>query len=185
MVSVAMATTSEKQNNTNPPNGDEAEDSSASNAYVDDVEAEANANFHQLFTGQSSVDAVVEMLSRYKNSLAQRENLIFECMIANLFVEYRFFPKYPERQLKIVSILFGSIIKHQLISSHRLKMALRQVLDPLRKPADSKMFLFGSIALEQFVNRSAELHQQLSDLRTTHPELVTVIDRISSNNSEP
>jgi hypothetical protein len=36
-----------------------------------------------------------------------REKLIFECMIANLFEEYRFFPKYPERQLKIASILFG------------------------------------------------------------------------------
>lgn len=36
-----------------------------------------------------------------------REKSIFDCMIANLFEEYRFFPKYPERQLKIASILFG------------------------------------------------------------------------------
>lgn len=36
-----------------------------------------------------------------------REQLIFECMIANLFEEYRFFPKYPERQLKIAAVLFG------------------------------------------------------------------------------
>jgi len=28
-------------------------------------------------------------------------------MIANLFEEYRFFPKYPERQLKIAAVLFG------------------------------------------------------------------------------
>ncbi|KAL0758259.1 hypothetical protein Bca101_095927 [Brassica carinata] len=172
----------------------EAKDSSASNAYGEDVEAEANAYFHQMFSGQLSVDAMVQMLSLYKDSLVQREKSIFECMIANLFEEYRFFPKYPERQLKIASILFGSVIKHQLISSITLGMALRLVLDSLRKPADSKMFLFGSKALEQFVNRLVELPQycnhilQISHLRSTHPELVTVIEqalsRISSGNLE-
>ncbi|WZZ19735.1 hypothetical protein YC2023_121122 [Brassica napus] len=172
----------------------EAKVSSASNAYGDDIEAEANAYFHQMFSGQLSVDAMVQMLSRYKDSSVQREKSIFDCMIANLFEEYRFFPKYPERQLKIASILFGSVIKHQLISSLTLGMALRLVLDSLRKPADSKMFLFGSKALEQFVNRLVELPQycnhilQISHLRSTHPELVTVIEqalsRISSGNLE-
>ena len=33
----------------------------------------------------------------------------------------------------------GSVIKHQLISSLTLGMALRLVLDSLRKPADSKV----------------------------------------------
>lgn len=41
------------------------------------------------------------------SALTDREQLIFECMIANLFEEYRFFPKYPERQLKIAAVLFG------------------------------------------------------------------------------
>lgn len=36
-----------------------------------------------------------------------REQSIFECMIANLFEEYKFFPKYPEMQLKIAAVLFG------------------------------------------------------------------------------
>ncbi|KAG5379543.1 hypothetical protein IGI04_027385 [Brassica rapa subsp. trilocularis] len=172
----------------------EAKDSSVPSPYGEDVEEEANAYFHQMFSGQLSVDAMVQMLSRYKDSLVQREKSIFECMIANLFEEYRFFPKYPERQLKIASVLFGSVIKHQLISSITLGMALRLVLDSLRKPADSKMFLFGSKALEQFVNRLVELPQycnhilQISHLRSTHPELVTVIEqalsRISSGNLE-
>ncbi|KAF3523583.1 hypothetical protein F2Q69_00048859 [Brassica cretica] len=172
----------------------EAKDSSVPSPYGEDVEEEANAYFHQMFSGQLSVDAMVQMLSRYKESLVQREKSIFECMIANLFEEYRFFPKYPERQLKIASVLFGSVIKHQLVSSITLGMALRLVLDSLRKPADSKMFLFGSKALEQFVNRLVELPQycnhilQISHLRSTHPELVAVIEqalsRISSGNLE-
>lgn len=35
----------------------------------------------------------------------------------------------------------GSVIKHQLISSLTLGMALRLVLDSLRKPADSKVWI--------------------------------------------
>ena len=50
----------------------EAKVSSASNAYGDDIEAEANAYFHQMFSGQLSVDAMVQMLSRYKDSSVQR-----------------------------------------------------------------------------------------------------------------
>ncbi|XP_019058124.1 PREDICTED: CCR4-NOT transcription complex subunit 1 isoform X2 [Tarenaya hassleriana] len=169
-------------------------DSPSSDVDGDDVEAEANAYFHQMFSGQLSVEAMVQMLARYKDSPVEREKAIFECMIGNLFEEYRFFPKYPERQLKIAAILFGSVIKHQLIASITLGIALRGVLDALRKPADSKMFLFGTKALEQFVNRLIELPQycnhilQISHLRGTHPELVAVIEqalaRISSGHSE-
>lgn len=31
-------------------------------------------------------------------------------MIANLFEEYKFFSKYPERQLRIAAVLFGEIL---------------------------------------------------------------------------
>ncbi|VVB06762.1 unnamed protein product [Arabis nemorensis] len=208
---------------------DETENSSVSNAYADDVKEEANSYFHRLFSGQLSVDAMVKMLSRYKDSSIKRETLIFECMIANLFEEYKIHLDYPERQLKIAAILFdvsvlelshsvfsasltlkevvfhndtlikevkickGSVIKHQLISSLTLRVALRAVLDSLRKPSDSKMYLFGTIALEQFVN-SIELRQYcshillISHLRSTHPELVAVVEqtlsRISSGQLE-
>lgn len=39
-----------------------------------------------------------------------REQSIYECMIANLFEEYKFFSKYPERQLRIAAVLFGEIL---------------------------------------------------------------------------
>jgi hypothetical protein len=31
-------------------------------------------------------------------------------MISNLFEEYKFFPKYPDKQLKIAAVLFGKHI---------------------------------------------------------------------------
>ncbi|XVF33558.1 hypothetical protein REPUB_Repub17cG0178700 [Reevesia pubescens] len=158
-------------------------DSSTSDGYGEDIEAEANSYFRQMFSGQLTIDAMVQMLARFKESSVKREQLIFECMIANLFEEYRFFPKYPERQLKIAAVLFGSVIKQQLVTHLTLGIALRGVLDALRKPADSKMFLFGTKALEQFVDRLIEWPQycnhilQISHLRSTHSELVAFIER--------
>ncbi|CAJ1948186.1 unnamed protein product [Sphenostylis stenocarpa] len=169
-------------------------DSSTSDGYADDIEAEANSYFHQMFSDQLTINAMVQMLARFKESSVKREKSIFECMIANLFEEYRFFPKYPERQLKIAAVLFGSVIKHQLVTHLSLGIALRYVLDALRKPADSKMFLFGSLALEQFVDRLIEWPQycnhilQISHLRNTHSEIVAFIEqalaRISSGHAD-
>uniref|UniRef100_A0A6N2MSE0 CCR4-Not complex component Not1 C-terminal domain-containing protein n=1 Tax=Salix viminalis TaxID=40686 RepID=A0A6N2MSE0_SALVM len=160
-----------------------AADSSTPDGFSDDVEAEANSYFHQMFSGQLTIDAMVQMLARFKESSVKREQLIFECMIGNLFEEYKFFPKYPERQLKIAALLFGSVIRHQLVTHLTLGIALRGVLDALRKPPDSKMFVFGTKSLEQFVDRLIEWPQycnhilQISHLRVTHTELVAFIER--------
>jgi CCR4-NOT transcription complex subunit 1 len=39
--------------------------------------------------------------------LHRREKAIFSCMVQSLFDEYRFFPRYPERELRITAVLFG------------------------------------------------------------------------------
>ncbi|XP_022867508.1 CCR4-NOT transcription complex subunit 1-like isoform X1 [Olea europaea var. sylvestris] len=170
-------------------------DSATSDGYADDIETQANSYFHQLFSGQLTIDAMIQKLARFKESAEKRQQSIFEFMIANLFEEYKFFSKFPETQLKIAAFLFGSLIKHQLVTHLTLGIALRAVLDALRKPADSKMFIFGTKALEQFVDRLVEWPQycnhilQISHLRGTHTELVSFIERtlarISSAHAEP
>ncbi|KAJ0962000.1 hypothetical protein J5N97_029828 [Dioscorea zingiberensis] len=158
-------------------------DSAKPDGNSDVIEALANSYFHQMFSGELSVDAMIQMLTRFKESPEKREQLIFECIVANLFEEYKFFPKYPDKQLKLAAILFGSLIKHQLVTHLPLGIALRGVLDALRKSVDSKMFVFGTKALEQFMDRLVEWPQycnhilQISHLRGTHAELVSVIER--------
>ncbi|XP_071698546.1 uncharacterized protein [Rutidosis leptorrhynchoides] len=169
-------------------------DSSTSEVYADDIETEANSYFQQMFSAQLTVDEMIQMLARFKESSEKREHSIFECMIANLFEEYKFFNRYPDRQLKLAAVLFGLLIKNQLVTHLTLGIALRAVLDALRKPADSKMFAFGTKALEKFVDRLTEWPQycqhilQISHLRGTHPELVAFIERaltrISSGHPE-
>ena len=133
----------------------------------DDVEEMATAYFQKIYTSEQSIGEVVEMLKRFKTSGNAKENEIFACMVHNLFDEYRFFSKYPEKELRITGILFGTLIQEQLVSSITLGIALRYVLEALRKPpsppgtttSSGKMFQFGMFALEQFKGRLHEWPQ--------------------------
>ncbi|XP_034575639.1 uncharacterized protein [Setaria viridis] len=175
--------------------GDVGRDMPPPDGGSEDIEAQANIYFQQMFAGQISIDAMIQMLSRFKESKDKREQSIFNCMISNLFEEYKFFPKYPDAQLKLAAVLFGSVIKHQLVAHLALGIALRGVLDALRKSIDSKMFMFGTTALEQFMDRVIEWPQycnhilQISHLRGTHAELVSAIEqalaKISLSQNEP
>jgi CCR4-NOT transcription complex subunit 1 len=121
-----------------------------------DVEEEANSYFQKIFTSQQSIDSVISMLKSFKNSTQVREQQIFDCMIHNLLDEYRFFPEYPDRELHITAVLFGSLIQHNLVTSVYLGIALSYVLAALRKASNQKMFHFGLNALEQFKARLSE-----------------------------
>jgi CCR4-NOT transcription complex subunit 1 len=121
-----------------------------------DIEEEANSYFQKIFTSQQSINDVIAMLQGFKNSPNTREQQIFDCMIHNLLDEYRFFPEYPERELHITAVLFGSLIQHNLVTSVYLGIALSYVLEALRKVQNQKMLSFGLNALEQFKGRLAE-----------------------------
>lgn len=139
---------------------------------ADDVEEMATAYFQKIYTSEQSIGEVVEMLKRFKTSGNTKENEIFACMVHNLFDEYRFFSKYPDKELRITGILFGALIQEQLVSSITLGIALRYVLEALRKApsppntnsSSGKMFKFGMFALEQFKGRLHEWPQYCSHI---------------------
>jgi len=161
--------------------GGGANDAAGGGNFPADVEAEANSYFQRLYSGQHSVDQTVDMLTRFRGSQNARERDVFGCMVHNLFDEYRFFPKYPEKELRITAVLFGRLINHQLVVSITLGVALRCVLDALRKPFGTKMFAFGSEALEQFKNRLPEWPQYRQHLAAVphlpqaHPDLAQLL----------
>ena len=139
------------------------------------MEEEANAYFQKIYTGEISIPDVIQMLKQFKSSNNVREQEVFRCMIHNLFDEYRFFHKYPEKELLVTGRLFGTLIQHQLVSSITLGIALRYVLEALRKDPEQsingggvstnqKMFQFGKVSLEQFRSRLGEWPQYCSHL---------------------
>lgn len=164
----------------------------------EDIEEMANSYFQKIYTSEQSIEDVVEMLKNFKTSGKTKENEIFACMIHNLFDEYRFFSKYPEKELRITGILFGKLIQHQLVNSITLGIALRYVLEALRKPPNAangstttnggKMFRFGMFALEQFKDRLHEWPQycshivQIPHLKDGYASLIAEIEGAMAEN---
>lgn len=154
--------------------------------FPQEIEEEANSYFQRIYTGQLSIEEVVTLLKGFKSSKNPRELDVFACMIHNLFDEYRFFPKYPDKELRITGILFGSLIQHQLVSFLPLGVALRYVLDALRKPPNTKMFKFGLYALEQFKARLCEWPQycshilQIAHIKSHYPDIIDIIEKALS-----
>ncbi|GIY17902.1 CCR4-NOT transcription complex subunit 1, partial [Caerostris darwini] len=123
-----------------------------------EIEDEANSYFQRIYnhSAQASlpIEEVLDMLKRFQESPIQREREVCNCMIKNLFEEYRFFPQYPDKELQITGQLFGGIIDQNLVSYLSLGLALRYVLESVKKPANtSKMFFFGVTAMDRFKTR--------------------------------
>merc|ERR550519_2385491 len=155
-----------------------------------EVEDEANTYFQRIYNHppqQISIDEVLELLKNFQNSGAQREQDVFNCMIKNLFEEYKFFPQYPDKELHITAQLFGGIIEHNLVTMVKLGLALRFVLEALRKPTDTNMFYFGVAALDRFKTRLKEYPQycqhvtMIPHFRDFPPHLVQWVEHGTSS----
>ncbi|KDO28102.1 hypothetical protein SPRG_06770 [Saprolegnia parasitica CBS 223.65] len=152
---------------------------------VEMIEEQANAYFQQIYTSEQNINDVVAMLKRFQASKDETERQIFVCMVHNLFDEYRFFPRYPETELRITGVLFGKLIEHQVLPSTFLQTALRLVLESLREPTTSKFFFFGACALQQFVPRLRELPaycanlSQIAHLQHALPEIMRQVNAVT------
>lgn len=131
--------------------------------YSDDVEEEANSYFQKLYCQSPqdclSVQALLDKFKKFKVSSDHRDKAVYSCMLRSLFDEYRFFCQYPDKELETTSQLFGGIIKEGLVTYMNLGLALRYVLEALKKPNNAKMYYFGITALEKFKTRLKDYPQ--------------------------
>ncbi|KAF2071681.1 hypothetical protein CYY_006997 [Polysphondylium violaceum] len=144
--------------------------------FSQEIEEETNSYFFKLYSEELTVDQIITILKEYKNSKNQRDQDIFKCLLFNIFDEYKFLTDYPDKELRITGYLFGALIKHQLISSQPLRVALKYVLEALRHPINSNMFIFGINSLMSFANRLVEWPQ--------YWQQICAIDHFSSNYSD-
>lgn len=136
-----------------------------------DIEDEANSYFQRIYNHPPhptlSIDEVLDILQRFKESNMRREQDVYQCMLRNLFEEYRFFSHYPEKELQITAQLFGGIIERNLVPTFvALGLALRCVLDALRKPEGSKLYYFGITALDRFKTRLHTYNKYCEHIRS-------------------
>ncbi len=149
--------------------------------FTPDIEEEVNSFFDRMFARDIGVPEIIEVLRRLKSSSNARDQQVFACFLHNIFDEYRFFAKYPDNELNITATLFGQLVNCQLVAFMPLGLALRCVLEAMKRPASQKLFRFGVQALLQFINRLPEWPQfcahlgQIAHLEQVYPELYTYI----------
>lgn len=159
-------------------------------APADEIDEEANSYFVKVYRNEVTVEDVIAVLKKFQNSMVERERKVFACMVQNLFQEYQFYEKYPDNELKITSVLFGSLLQQKLLTSPIvLGVSLRCIFEAIRKSPDSKLFRFGIWALDIFESRLQEWPQfcasllQIPHLHVAYPTLAEHLNRISKNPS--
>lgn len=144
------------------PNSD-IEPGSTVVTYAPDIEAEVETIYRKLYDGSLPVEGLLNVLEAAKASDNARDHEIFAGVLHTVFDEYKFYPEYPARELKITAHLFGSIIQHRLVENVPLGIAIRYILSSLNDP---KLFTFGVQALARFHVRLVEFpgvcHELLS-----------------------
>ncbi|CAG9826421.1 unnamed protein product [Diabrotica balteata] len=135
-----------------------------------DIEDEANNYFQRIYNHPPnptlSIEEVLNMLKRFQDSHNKREKEVFNCMLKSLFEEYKFFPQYPDKELHVTAQLFGGIIERGIVASYvALGLALRFVLEALKKPEGSKMYYFGIAALDKFKTCLKQYHKYCEHVR--------------------
>jgi CCR4-NOT transcription complex subunit 1 len=131
-------------------------DVSSFEAFAPDIEEETTAYLQKVYNGELTVEQFVETLKSFKNSTVGREQEVLACLVYNLFDEYRFYCKYPEKELSITAVLFGQLIHQGLVSSITLGVALRYVLEALRSPPAENLFGFATSAIRQFQDEMSQ-----------------------------
>ena len=136
---------------------------SARKPFDADVEAQANSYLQRVYSEHDTIPGLVQKMQALRQSSDAREVKVFECIVHNLLDEYKFFPKYPEKELRITGILFGNLIQNLLLpTAESMDMALGYLCEALQKPSEDKMFAFGLCALEQARWRIHEFPQYSS-----------------------
>ncbi|KAI0928230.1 hypothetical protein AcW2_004306 [Taiwanofungus camphoratus] len=168
--------------------GSDAEPGFTVVSYSAEIEAEVDGIYKQMYDEQITIDDVIALLQRNKNSSNSRDHEIFSCMLHFLFDEYKFFQSfYPPRELAMTGYLFGSLIQYQLVDYIPLGIAIRYVLDALNCPPETNLFKFGIQALSRFESRLSEWQPlcqallRIPHLLEARPDLAASIQRAIAN----
>ncbi|GFE55614.1 transcriptional regulatory protein protein, putative [Babesia ovis] len=152
-------------------------------------EERVNKYFYNLYVANVTTDDIIDVMRRFEASPPESRNRkTYRTMLKILFNECRFFTKYPVQELAITAELFGKMIKNCLLLSNGnlLMLALRCILEALKRGKMSKMFQFGTIAVSQFENSIANYPWfstallEIPDVRETFPQLYKTCEKLQT-----
>jgi len=117
-----------------------------------ETEKKANLIFRKLFNDETSLKSLTEQMKVFKESSNKKDNEVFACILHSMLDEYRFFSKYPDKELILMGSLFGQIIDLRLIDGLIESIALKYIIDGFKKQ-QGKLIIFSTKAIEQFIEK--------------------------------
>ena len=128
----------------------------------------------------------IEKCIKLHTNVSARDEQVFQCIVHVLFEETRSLSEYPFRELSLAAQLMGGLVAHNLLTTQKLQMALRIVLQSLVKPIDAKVFEYGVVALGIFKHRLPEWPQfgkqvrQVADIEMRLPGIMSIINNAAA-----
>jgi CCR4-NOT transcription complex subunit 1 len=107
--------------------------------------------------------------------------------IEKFFKQYKYYNKYPKRELLLTAQLFGGLIERGLFPTEFLAMAIQILLEGLKKPMGHYLWNFAIAALDRCKSKLREhstFNQELRNL-PTYSELPPAIREYFDFNSKP
>jgi hypothetical protein len=118
--------------------------------FSDEIQDEANSYFQQMFTDHNplSVQDFIKQMYQFRNSENPKYKKILNCVIKNLFDEFKFFNEYPPTELRTTAEVYGRFINDGIVEDIQFAQAVRKVIEAIMSPPNSPLFTFGVVALE-------------------------------------
>lgn len=83
---------------------------STTGVYADDIETESNSYFHQLFSGQLTIDTMIQMLGRFKASPGKRSIFLLMFVFSVNICTNSQFPPWPPRACDPMSPYYMTVL---------------------------------------------------------------------------
>ncbi|EDO18742.1 hypothetical protein Kpol_1028p15 [Vanderwaltozyma polyspora DSM 70294] len=119
---------------------------------LEDIEHKVQLSFQSLYKGEITVDRLADFLLTLKESDQIEDEYKFSLYIQTIFSERLYFKQYPTQALHITSVLFGLMIKLNMLEDFLLDMAFIMLLEYVNDN-EPQLFQFSVMAIEVFVTQ--------------------------------
>nr|POF13281.1 general negative regulator of transcription subunit 1 [Quercus suber] len=122
---------------------------------------EMEVHYKAMYSGETSPDQVVSQLKHLKESNDPDDQELFAAMLSGLFEEYSCFGEYPNEALATTAVLFGGLIRFNVISQVAESAAIFMIFQAVSiveadDPSQDSMYRFGLQAMIHMLARLKE-----------------------------
>ncbi|KAJ1974262.1 CCR4-NOT core subunit cdc39, partial [Dimargaris xerosporica] len=160
-------------------------------AALEEAEKTAESYYLRLYKGDVTVVQLLDHLVQLRDSLEMRDNKVYSSVLMCLLDEFKFLPNYPDKELAIYSVFFGSVVARRLLTKDDLPVAVKILLEALNSSSSGRVFSFGMTALAQLQETlgvwptACKVIDQVPNVRHSNTDVATFIHALATQLADP